>query len=473
MNINQTCGSLTPRRRGRAKSKAKARQPNSDHPEAKLQEHLDSLSQRFYELGLIVDQFSEGVTSSGQTDAPGNDWPKPSPQAAFESDLAEPVLTYRLCSLLDFLRDLYGFGNAGVFAWEKENGSLNTLASSPKPGQEESGAEFAGQIEAMWKSGSLDSVVRHSKREVLSVQRATKLVVMPFKFAEAGEGFWITQFDGDMVPGKKSFADMVLWTELISACVQNSYLTSPSSSPRVDEPYHVDGERLYTTAQLCRALTHEINNPLQVILGRTQLLKMNQRRSNGPRAEGKILEALETNANKICSLLKDFCDHLHRQSGQIPERGEVNLLHIVRSDLRLLRYLLGSDKIGLEATLDGNLPSVQGNPGDLEQAFLSLTWELRDRLPLGGSLRLEAFQHAGFVCLDLHCSGKDDLTGGGPNSQEFNSSGRIRMVSDILHRFGGSLEFEETSAAGTRLRLTFPIAQATEREPAAIQESSG
>ncbi len=468
MNINQTCGSLTPRRRGRAKSKAKARQPNSDHPEAKLQKQLDSLSQRFNQLGLIVGQFSEAVTSSGQTDAPGNDWPKPSPPAAPESDLAEPLLTYRLCSLLDFLRDLYGFGDAGVFAGGKENGKLDTLASSPKPGHEESGAEFAGQIEAMWKSGNLDSVVKQNKREVLSLPETGRLVVMPFKFAEAGEGFWITQFDGDMVPGKKSFADMVLWTELISACVQNSYLTSPSSPRREDEPYHVDGERLYTTAQLCRALMHEINNPLQVILGRTQLLKMNQRRSSGPGADGKILGALETNANKICSLLKDFSDHLHRQFGQIPERGEVNLLHIVRSDLRLLRYLLGSDKIGLEATLDGKLPLVQGNPRDLEQAFLSLTWELRDRLPLGGSLRLEAFQQAGFVCLDVHCSGKDDLTGGGPDCQEFNSSDRIGMASNILHRFGGSLEFEETSVAGTKLRLTFPITQAAEREPAAI-----
>ena len=455
MNLDQTSEGVTLQDAKNTESAAKGRRSHSDQNEARLRKQFESLAQRLDELYSVVNQLSPAAVISGREG--GNEsasgellqatWP--------EQGLTEPALTYRLCSLLDFLRDLYGFGHSGVFLYDKTKGHLENLALSPKPGEEETLQRFEGQIRTLWKSGGFKPVIDQKRKEVISAERKGSFLVYPLSIADAKYGFWVTRFDRDILPGRRSSEDMILWMELISSCIENSHFRELGASAGKRGFERLGEERLYSVTQLCRALTHEVNNPLQVILGRTQLLKINQRKSSDTQLNGNIMDAIEESANRICSLLKNLSDHLHRQSRDLTDRGEVNLLHILKSDLALVRYLLNSDQIELRVDLGESLPCVYGSPGQLEMGFLSLIWELRDRLSGGGVVSMQTSTQQDSLCLRLHCAEKTGEEGQGTCLVDLGSSHRIQMAAGILRACGGNLELGECSPGEAALCLRF------------------
>lgn len=455
MNLDQTGGGVTLKDTKNVKSGAERRKPHSDQNEARLRQQFESLAQRLDDFSSVINQLSQAMALSERErgfESTSNEPPRTiSPQEG----LSEPALIYRLCSLLDFLRDLYGFGHSGVFLCDRTKGHLESLALSPKPGEEEALHKFEGEIRTLWECEDFQPAIEQKRKEVLSAEKGGSFLVCPFSIADTKDGFWVTRFDRDILPGKRSSEDMILWLELICSCIENSHLRKLAAFAGQRGFDRLGEEKLYSVTQLCRALTHEVNNPLQVIMGRTQLLKINQRKSRDKQVNGKILDAIEESANKICSLLKDLSDHLHRQSHDLTDRGEVNLLHILKSDLALVRYLLNSDKIELRVHLDENLPCVCGSPGQLEMGFLSLMWELRDRLSGGGVVTIQTSTQQGSLCLRLHCAEKTEEEGQGTCLADLGSSDRIQTAAGMLRACGGNLEFGECSPGEATLCFRF------------------
>lgn len=438
-----------------------------------MREQFASLAQRLDEFSSVIKGFTEIMAFSEKQVDQQLGAGEPSPIRVWEKRPAEPVLTYRLCLLLDFLRDLYGFDQTGVFVYDRADDHLKSLVLSPKPGEEAALGKFENQVQALWESGDVKPAVEQKKREIIPREKEGTFLVIPFRVTDDTDGFWATHFDRDILPGTKSSGDMILWMELISSCIESSHLRKLVASEDWRRSERMGEERLYTITRLCRALTHEINNPLQVILGRTQLLKMNQRKPGDTGGSGKILDAMEGSANRICSLLKDFSDHLHRQSRHGTDRGEVNLLHILKSDVSLVRYLLNLDKIELRLDLEEHLPCVCGNPGELETVFLSLIWELENRLSSGGEISVQTSTDGNSVCLHLKCAQKGRQAGQPACPVDLESSDRIKMVAGILRGCGGELEFGECSPGLASLCLRFRMLQDDEPKPEAIQELKG
>ena len=253
--------------------------------------------------------------------------------------------------------------------------------------------------------------------------------------------------------------ELPFWTELISACIENSRLKGLSalSLAQDEKPHYIETEKLFTTAEISRAVVHEINNCLQVVLGRTQLLLMNEKKASKTPSSTKVLETIETNANRVCSILKDFSDHLHRQSGRSSGEGEVNVRRILESNLVFLQYILKSDKIRLEFDLGENLPPVCWNPGEFELVMLSLIWGLRDQLRTKGSIRLQVSAEKKDLRVNIRCASGETQGDDYPDFSELQSKKRFRLASEILNRHQGELRFEKSGEREIHLSLTFPI----------------
>lgn len=439
----------------------------SEEENSKPEKRKRKLSELFQSLGSKADQLARIRDSLFQTVGPdqrsrrsgnsadGQDLPRWNfPQEGF----TDPELDYRLSSLLDFLRQLYRFEDCGVFLVEGRDGDLQRLPLSAGPARFRKLKDFEDEIDAQWRAGSIKHALDQKKRLVIPATRGGSLLVIPFGVLDQTGGFCAAYFRESDPLKKRSSEELLSWTELVSSCVENYCLKRMQSSAPGNRWEDAEAHKLCNTLRLSKALVHEVNNSLQVIMGRTQLLKMSERKAAKPTSGTKNLEKIEANVNQVCSIMKDFSDYLHRQFNGTADAGEVNLQHILRGDLALLDYILRSERIRVDLDCDDNLPAIYGNPGELERGFLSLMWEIKDLLASGGSVSLHTSIHGKSFRLNIRCRGNDDPADESARSVDPQISDKSDMVSQILQKYHGELKSERGEDGALRFRLTFPLA---------------
>jgi PAS domain S-box-containing protein len=139
-------------------------------------------------------------------------------------------------------------------------------------------------------------------------------------------------------------------------------------------------EKLASLGTLSAGVAHEINNPLAVILGFTEILL--DRIPEG-RKEYEILKTIERqgfNCKRIVENLMGFA----RQPIQQEAFSDLN--HNLQTVLLLVQNTLLTKKIDLELHLALDLPQVKGGAGELQQVFLNLITNAVAAMPEGGKL---------------------------------------------------------------------------------------
>ena len=467
MNSDQTTGSLTLS----DKSKTKTGEENqsesgydgvirSDQRKKELQDLVLSLSHKVDELTQINERLSQISDPPEErklvSDNPGLDISLPDSSAP--DALVEPVLVYRLSFLMDFLSQTMGFHNWGVFLLSNNNSEIQKIVSSSQFMEDEFLNDFADEVEAQWKSGDISQAVTQRRRIILPAE-AGELLIVPFNILGKKDGLWVAQFPKGVPAETNSFANLLFWVDQVATSIENSYLNKSSLSVPEEKSYQVESEKLFTVVQLSRAMVHGMNNYLQIILGRIQIVRMNQNKSPESVSNTRIWETIEGNANRICSILKSFSDFLHRQSGELADTREVNLQHILEGNLVLLQYILKSNGIELELKIEDDLPALYGDPGELELAFMSLFWGIRDCLNSGGNICFQASKEKESLCLSAYCTEKTSEKDKCTSLAEFQKNDRFNLVAQILSKHNGVLKFEEATGGEKKFVLRFPIGE--------------
>jgi signal transduction histidine kinase len=154
-------------------------------------------------------------------------------------------------------------------------------------------------------------------------------------------------------------------------------------------------ERLHTISTLAAGIAHEINNPLTYVRANLGLLKEHwataaQEMSEDPRSavggvstetEELIDEALH-GVDRVCAIISDV-KALSQPGTDRRERVDLNVLidHLVA--------LLSSHLETVEVERhDGAIPSISGNPQQLQQLFLNLLMNARHASEAGGKIRI-------------------------------------------------------------------------------------
>lgn len=139
-------------------------------------------------------------------------------------------------------------------------------------------------------------------------------------------------------------------------------------------------EKLASLGTLCTGVAHEINNPLGIILGFTEILL--DRLPEGTK-ENEILKTIEhhgLNCKRIVEQLKGFA----RQPSQQEAFSDLN--HNLQNVLLLLQNTLLTKEINIELNLASDLPEVKGTAGELQQVLHNLITNAVAAMPEGGTL---------------------------------------------------------------------------------------
>ena len=146
--------------------------------------------------------------------------------------------------------------------------------------------------------------------------------------------------------------------------------------------------KLVALGEMAAGIAHEVNNPLQIILGNADLLQVYLK---GEDSNLKLVSDLKEGVFKIKSIISNLLDFA-REENLATEGIEVNT--IVTSAVDIIKGQLSTSGISIEANLE-NLPvSVKCNSNLLQQVILNIIQNAKDAMEeTDGSSKIHIHTH--------------------------------------------------------------------------------
>jgi PAS domain S-box-containing protein len=236
-------------------------------------------------------------------------------------------------------------------------------------------------------------------------------------------------------------------------------------------------QKLDSVGRLAAGIAHDFNNLLTVQQATVSLLLMDEELPEGV-AEG--LGEVAGAAERAAALTRQLLMFSRKQPIRL---RPLELNDIVGGLARILRRTLGAD-VELELDLDGRLPTVEADPGMIEQVLMNLSVNARDAMPRGGRLTIKSSRSVLdqlvadgnpearpglFACLIV----RDTGTGIPPDIldhifEPFSTTkevGRgtglgLATVHGIVQQHRGWIEVDSQVGSGTEFRIFLPATQA-------------
>lgn len=219
-------------------------------------------------------------------------------------------------------------------------------------------------------------------------------------------------------------------------------------------------------------LTHDIKNPLGVVLGFAELLgevgALNEEQQD-------LVGRIEANAGTVLTLVANYLNLTQIEAGQLTiRRRAVPLAPLLESVAAQFRDHAGHEHVALALHLDGDLGTIAADPLALERVLANLVHNAIKFTPAGGRVTLTAQRTDGEVVVRVEDTGMGiaakDLGGlfqlyhRGMTRQAREGTGLgLFIARSLVTAHGGDIAIASTPGQGTIVTLRLPVgALATE-----------
>ena len=238
----------------------------------------------------------------------------------------------------------------------------------------------------------------------------------------------------------------------------------------------IHSERLSAVGQLVSGVAHELNNPLQSILGFTELLIDAEERPELRRD----LEQVRSEAIRAGKIVRNLLAFVRRSSS---ERAVTSVNEIVKGTLALRSYEFGTANIRLFESYADGLPSVVVNPEEIQQVILNLIMNAEQAMRAahrGGTLTVTTDLVNEMVTIEIRDNGPGVPPAlAGRVFEPFFSTKEVgegtglglSIAMGIAEAHGGSLTLIPTDV-GACFRLSLPGTTPLEHIPSLVSASS-
>lgn len=145
----------------------------------------------------------------------------------------------------------------------------------------------------------------------------------------------------------------------------------------------IKADRLAAIGQLAAGVAHELNEPLNTILGFAQL---SRKTPHLPARAHMDLEKIADAALHARSIIRELL--LFARQGK-PGSARVNLNAMIMDELHLFESLCGKSDVELKRIVDPDLPEITGNKSQIRQVISNLMVNALQAMPEGGVLTLQ------------------------------------------------------------------------------------
>jgi signal transduction histidine kinase len=139
-------------------------------------------------------------------------------------------------------------------------------------------------------------------------------------------------------------------------------------------------EKLATMGQMAAEIAHEVGTPLNVIGGRARSLA---KRASDPAEVQKNSEIITTQVDRITKIIRQVLDFSRKSR---PTLTQVDVASMVKEALGFMQETLRRRKITSDLRTEPNLPSIPGDPDEIQQVCLNLLMNAAHAMPDGGHL---------------------------------------------------------------------------------------
>jgi two-component system, NtrC family, sensor kinase len=243
-------------------------------------------------------------------------------------------------------------------------------------------------------------------------------------------------------------------------------------------------EKMATIGKMAAVVAHEINNPLAGILTYAKLLRRWVERGEvvTPKKDEaeQCLDLIAAESRRCGDLVKNLLT-FSRASQMNVQTSDLNT--IVDRGIRLVTHQMEMNAIELHLDLAEGLPSLQCDPGQIEQVILALVINAIDAMPRGGSLWLSTRFKAPH---ELVFQVRDDGSGIDPEVLErifepfvtTKESGKgvglgLAVSHNIIERHHGHIDVQSEVGKGTTFTVSLPQVSSDTPLTVAVGDSDG
>lgn len=236
------------------------------------------------------------------------------------------------------------------------------------------------------------------------------------------------------------------------------------------EAMHAVGraEKLAAVGRLAAGVVHEINNPLATISACSEALeqRLEEGAFDGSEAVEDLNEYLgliKSEAFRCKSITTGLLDFSRLRTG---DRHPLDVGEILRSSANLVSHQKRGDKIEIDITIDDDLPRINADGGQLQQAVIALATNAIDAMPEGGKLTFRAFAEPRRVAIEIEDNGigipTEDLSKVFEPFFTTKEVGKgtglgLAVCYGIITDHGGRLSVRSTVGKGTTFTIYLPI----------------
>lgn len=220
-------------------------------------------------------------------------------------------------------------------------------------------------------------------------------------------------------------------------------------------------EKLASLGSLSAGVAHEINNPIAIIMGFTEILL---ERFPEDSKEHEILKTIERQGNNCKCIVENLLAF-----ARIPEKTttETDVVDDVQKVLNVVMNTLLTKKLDLRTDMEENLPMVKGDGQQLEQVFLNIINNAAAAMDDGGVLTISVHCSDGMVNIGFSDTGPGIPLGNMDKIFEpFFTTKKVgegtglglSVSYGIVKKFGGDIQVKsQTGEGGKEPGTTFTV----------------
>jgi signal transduction histidine kinase/ActR/RegA family two-component response regulator len=242
----------------------------------------------------------------------------------------------------------------------------------------------------------------------------------------------------------------------------------------------IQQERLRALGQMASGIAHDINNALSPVAVYTDLL-LEREADLSPRTR-EYLETTQRAIGDVAQTVARMAEFYRQREPEQPLRAvELNMLVAQVLELTRARWSDMPQERGsviqVDQQLAAHLPAVAGVESEIREALVNLIFNAVDAMPEGGALTLRTGLQASaasraprsiYVEIEDSGVGMDEQTRTRCLEPFFTTKGErgtglgLAMVFGVMRRHNAEVEIASELKRGTRVRLSFPLVQATQ-----------
>jgi len=361
----------------------------------------------------------------------------------------EEILAY----LSDRLSELFGAENSQIVLLGPD-GSFHLMGETTESSRRSISRTVLERVLAEQKPVLIQDTRRDLElKEVESVHRLGLASVLTAPLIVDGQPIGVIQFDHRERPGPFREEDLVvleLFAHQAATALKNMLLVERLDETierlRSSEAELVAGERMRALGQMAAGVAHDFNNHLTIVLGITDLMRVEEGLSDAMRRDVETLETVSLTAAETVARLQEFRSEPQRRSTR------VDVVRVLRQAAELgQRRFLASRKhrIRVDAQEGADSLSVPGTEAELREVMLNLIINAVQAMPAGGEVSLSARREEGRIVVRVEDQGPGVPAGIGQrvfepffSTKETGQGMGLAIAWGTVRRMGGTIRVE-------------------------------